>query len=75
MGSKRGVTMMKTTALMVSALIALFLVGCAATNLESSKDHTARVKRNMSKDCKNIVEDWDRFWMCDKPSRETPDNM
>ena len=67
--------MRKTTALVLMGLISLFLMGCAATNLESSKDHTKRVHRNMDKDMKNIPEDWDRFWMADKPSHATPNNM
>lgn len=68
-------TMLKISALVVTGLISLFLFGCAQTNLESSKDHTSRVKRNMSKDMKNAAEDWDRFWMADQPSRATPNKM
>jgi len=67
--------MRRMTALLLLGLVALFLAGCAATNLESSEDHTKRVKRNMSKDMKNLVEDWDRFWMVDRPSRATPNEM
>jgi hypothetical protein len=67
--------MRKITALAILGLVSLFLVGCAETNLESSKDHTARIKRNMSKDCKNIAEDWDRFWMADEPSHLSMDDM
>jgi len=67
--------MYRLSALLLIGVTALFLAGCAATNLESSKDHTARVKRNCNKDMKNLVEDWDRFWMVDKPSRATPNEM
>jgi hypothetical protein len=67
--------MLRISALVVLGLASLFVMGCAATNLESSKDHTARIKRNMDKDMKNIADDWDRFWMADQPSRATPNDM
>jgi hypothetical protein len=67
--------MLKISALIVTCVISLFLFGCAQTNLESSKDHTNRIKRNMDKDMKNAAEDWDRFWMADKPSHGTPSQM
>lgn len=49
--------------------------GCASTLSESSENHTKRIGRNMNKDCKLMVEDWDRFWMADEPSRLTPHDM
>jgi outer membrane biogenesis lipoprotein LolB len=67
--------MRRISVLAILGLVSLFLVGCAETNLESSKDHTARIKRNMNKDMKNLVEDWDRFWMADEPSHATMNNM
>ncbi len=67
--------MRRLLALAILGLAFLFVAGCAETNLESSKDHTARIKRNMQKDCKNIADDWDRFWMADDPSHLTPNNM
>jgi hypothetical protein len=67
--------MLRISALVIVGLISVFVMGCAQTNLESSKDHTARIKRNMDKDMKSIAEDWDRFWMADEPSHLTPDDM
>jgi hypothetical protein len=67
--------MVRISALLIMVLVSLFLVGCATTNLEDSKDHTARIKRNMDKDMKNIADDWDRFWMADEPSHLTPNDM
>ncbi|NLE28713.1 MAG: hypothetical protein GX629_03465 [Phycisphaerae bacterium] len=62
--------------LAMTGLLSIVLIGgCAATLSESSKNHTTRVERNMEKDCKLLVEDWDRFWMVDKPSRLTPNDM
>jgi len=76
MAWKRGTNMRTITALAFVVIISLVLFsGCAQTNLESSKDHTARIKRNMQKDCRNIAEDWDRFWMADTPSRTTPNAL
>jgi uncharacterized protein YceK len=56
-------------------IMAIILSGCASTLSEDSKTHTKRVQRNMQKDCKLMVEDWDSFWMCDEPSRATKNNM
>jgi hypothetical protein len=62
--------------LAITAIITTFFIsGCAATLSETSQSHTTRVKRNMQKDTTLIVEDWDRFWMADEPSRLTPNNM
>jgi len=62
-------------ALVLTGLICLVLIGCAETNTETAAQHTHRIKRNMQKDCRNIPEDWDRFWMADQPSRATKLNM
>ena len=67
--------MLKIYGLILIGIISIFIVGCAETNLETSKEHTNRVKRNMDKDMKNLVEDWDSFWMQERPSRATPNTM
>jgi outer membrane biogenesis lipoprotein LolB len=67
--------MRKLAALILTGLTCILLIGCAATNLETSKEHTHRIKKNMQKDCRNAVEDWDHFWMAEEPSHLTPNDM
>jgi hypothetical protein len=60
----------------VGVMTSLLSGGCCCPTLsESPKMHSKRVQSNANKDLKLMVEDWDRFWMCDKPSLLTPNNM
>ncbi len=67
--------MKRISACLIAGLVCVFLFGCAGTLSEDSQMHTTRVKRNMKTDLKLMSEDWDRFWMVDRPSRLTPNNM
>ncbi len=68
--------MRKISACIVLGLLCLLVIGCSSATLtESGKARQHRIKRNERKDMLLLQEDWDRFWMMDKPSRLTPDNM
>jgi len=67
--------MRKILALLVLGMTALVIYGCADTLAYNSYDRKQTIKRNMQTELKIMGDDWDRFWMVDKPSRLAPQNM
>jgi hypothetical protein len=54
---------MKTLALLGLLLAPLFAGGCFAPPAYSGKENAQRIVRNWDYDAKQIVDDWDHFWM------------
>jgi len=74
--------------LLTTVLLALFvmsmtlaLTGCEmgysprsgmVTMMESDRDRNQRIARFQEIECRELVEDWDYFWLIDEPSQLTP---
>jgi len=67
--------MRRLLAAIVLVAMTITMFGCSATLSQTGKQREARIKRDMAKDWKLAAEDWDRFWLADRPSRLTPNNM
>lgn len=57
--------------LLCAALLAALLIGIVGceTTIRSEEQRSAHHRRIMENDLKLLVEDWDMFWMVDRPTR------
>ena len=60
---------MKTLLMVVVLFLAGVMVGC--TSVETSREHFQRMWLEEELHARNMVEDWDFFWLADRNSRLT----
>ena len=53
------------------AALAFSIAGCGDGTAESKRERQERYKRVMNNEFKQINDDWDSFWLMDRPSRLT----
>jgi hypothetical protein len=53
------------------AALAFSICGCGDGTAESKRERQERYKRVMNNEMKQINDDWDSFWLMDRPSRLT----
>ena len=66
--------MKKLLALLIVGLAWTMITGCATLS-ETSKERSVRMKKDRAREWKMAVEDWDRFWLIDRSTRLSPNNM
>ena len=58
-------------ALLLVILPATFLSGCAAGMVDTAPQRKRRIRNIVALEFRQLNDDWDSFWMLDKPSRMT----
>jgi len=66
--------MRKLLAVLMLAAFSISLAGCATLG-QSSRERSHRISEVHEKNWKMAVEDWDRFWLIEEPSRLSPRNL
>ena len=63
---------MKRLLILLALVVATFMSGCTGPGMVHSGPERRRRHRNiMALEARQINDDWDTFWMLDKPSRLT----
>ena len=62
---------MKRLLMLLALLVGSFLAGCGPGLVDTSAEREHRIRTNMSLEARQLNDDWDMFWMVDKPSRMT----
>jgi len=65
---------MRFVVLILAVVTTLFLTGCASLT-QTPGEGRISLKRNMKRDTKLMGEDWNRFWLIDRPSRSSKYHM
>ncbi len=66
--------MRKFLVILTLALISVGFSGCATLS-QTSDERSARISSIEKKEWKMLVEDWDNFWMIDRPTRLSKKNI
>ena len=62
---------MKRLLILLALLVATFMSGCAAGMVDTASQRRRRHRNIAALEARQINDDWDSFWMLDKPSRMT----
>ena len=62
---------MKRLLVLLALLVATFMSGCAAGMVDAGSQRKRRYHNITALEARQINDDWDSFWLMDKPSRMT----
>ena len=62
---------MKRLLILLALVLAMFLSGCGPGMVDSAPQRKRRIRNIVALEFRQLNDDWDSFWMLDKPSRMT----
>jgi len=62
---------MKRLLILLALLVGTFMSGCAAGLVDSGPERSRRIRNTWALELRQMNDDWDSFWLVDKPSRMT----